>query len=151
MEVGFLNSNKNIDDLLINKNDTYSTENYPPIHDTAYSIKKEFAIDNSVPFIDYFDKLGAVKVLYRNERIDWCARHKTYALFDKNNRHILTFGIEGYNLFAAKYDFDKVGEVQEQHKVFNKSYNSYHHVECFYKSDSLLLQTIIPLLEKSEE
>ena len=127
---------------------TNLVNNYPPLHDTSYSIKKTFVVDTTLPVFDFFNKLGAVKVNYSNERIDWCARFKKYTLFDKNNQHIITFGIEGYNLFAAKCEFDTIGELQEQYKVFNKSYHSYDKVECFYKSDSLLLQTIIPLLER---
>ena len=68
-------------------------------------------------------------------------------MFDKNDKHIITFGIEGYNLFASKYEFDNLAQIEENNNVFNKSYQSYENVECFYDSDSLLLQTIIPSLE----
>lgn len=127
---------------------TSSVNSYPRLHDTSYSIKKTFGVDTTLPAFDFFCKLGAVKVNYSSLRIDWCARFKKYALYDKNNKHIITFGVEEYNLFASKYEFDSFKEFQESYKVFNKSYNNYDNVECFYKSDSLLIQAIIPMVER---
>ena len=124
-----------------------STDSYPPLHDTSYSVNKDISVDSIAIGYDFFKKLNAVKVVYKNKRIDWCARYKTYTLFDKNDKYIITFGIEGYNLFASKYEFDNLAQIEENNNVFNKSYQSYENVECFYDSDSLLLQTIIPSLE----
>jgi hypothetical protein len=123
-------------------------DSYPPLHDTSYSVEKAFSIDSTIPVFDFFKKIGAVKIYYNSKRIDWCARSKMYSLYDKTNLDILTFGIDGTSLFATKNEYDKAGKLKAEYNLFNKSFNSYADVESFYKSDSCLLQAIIPSVEK---
>ena len=48
-----------------------STDSYPPLHDTSYSVIKDIKVDSMTLGYDFFKKLNAVKVVYKNKRIDW--------------------------------------------------------------------------------
>lgn len=118
----------------------------PERADTIYS-ERSFTIDSASTIFASFHKQGAVKGRY-SHRMDWCgARKKVYSLYDKNNCNIFTLAIDELCFTATKTEFDNNGKQTKVYKLIRRGERCFDNADRFYNSDSLFLNTIIPLTE----
>ncbi len=132
--------------LISCENKTESVANLTSDKDTIGN-RREFSIDSTSTDFAAFFKRGAVKVQYTNSGEDWCGGPKTkiYSLYDKRDHNIFTFGIQDLCLVSTKREFDSEGRVSRVYKLINNGDNCFDNADRFYKNDSLLLSTIVPL------
>jgi len=126
---------KSTDNLTSHKSDTIYSERY-------------FPIDSTSKVFHFFFKQGLIKGHYVH-KMDCCEGElKTYTLFDKNGNAVFDFGLSSDFWKANRVEFDSSGNVLNELRILMTADTNHNRPAISFMDDSLILQTIIPMIEK---